>query len=312
MHREQDVVAPREVAAEPFDAVGVDVRREVLDRRRQIDNHLLGPRWVPLGRDGLADLEREVELGVMEALRRVLEHDVRVRLAGEPLAHLGAAHGELGDAGLVEPEDDAPLCRRGRVVEVDDCAPRTVDRLERPLDQLRPRLREHRDRHVVGDQLLLDEHAEEVEGGGEADLDLLEAELDEQREEAALALRVHRVDERLIAVAQVGRAPDRRPVEHDVRPRPVGQVDGVVRAVLVERHRHGFGSFGEMGTHVSRGTVDGYVQACFPYRGRARSAPRKMAVEAGTTLSVGHSGRCGQGKTHIRSTPVPAPGQAPA
>src|SRR5436305_1856121 len=46
--------------------------------------------------------------------------------------------------------------------------------------------------------------------GGEAALDLREAELEQQREEPALAVRVHGVDERLVAVAQVGRAPDRR------------------------------------------------------------------------------------------------------
>jgi hypothetical protein len=58
-----------------------------------------------------------------------------------------------------------------------------------------------------------------------------------------------------------------------------------------------------MGTHLSHGTVDGYVQACFPYRGRARSAPREMTVNSCTSLRVGHSRDESESKMHIYSTP---------
>ena len=60
----------------------------------------------------------------------------------------------------------------------------------------------------------LDEGAHEVEiglrGGGKGDLDLLEADADQQVEHAVLALDAHRLDQRLIAVAQIDGAPDRR------------------------------------------------------------------------------------------------------
>ncbi len=72
-------VPAREVPAEPLHAVGVDVRREGLDGRRQVDDHLRAGSGIPLLRNGLADLERVVELRVVEALRRVLEHDVAWR-----------------------------------------------------------------------------------------------------------------------------------------------------------------------------------------------------------------------------------------
>src|SRR6185503_3340397 len=89
-------------------------------------------------------------------------------------------------------------------------------------------------------QPLLDDLPAEVEvrlrGGREADLDLLHPEPDEQLEEAPLPRAVHRVDEGLVPVTEVGRAPDRRTVEHDVRPRPVLELDGVVRAVLTGIH----------------------------------------------------------------------------
>ena len=117
---EDRAVPPGEVAGEPLHAVRVDVRRERLDGRRQVDDHLLVRRRPPLLGDGLADLERVVELRVVEALRRVLEDDLRVRLRCQRLAELGAPHGELGDPVAIEPEDDAALRLRRRVVEVDD------------------------------------------------------------------------------------------------------------------------------------------------------------------------------------------------
>ena len=246
MDAEDDVVAARDVPLEPLEPVGVDVRRERLDRRRQVDDHLLVARRAPLGDHRLADLERVVELGAVEALRRVLEHDLRRRLRRELLAERRAAHGEIADAVLVEPEDDAPLRRRGRVVEVHDRAPRALDRLVGALDQLRPRLREDGDRRVRRDQVVLDQVADEVEvglrRGREADLDLLDPELEQQVEHPLLAHRVHRLDERLVAVAQVGRAPDRRTVDDAVRPGAIRQVDGRVGTVFPVGHRHGFDS----------------------------------------------------------------------
>ena len=91
-------------------------------------------------------------------------------------------------------------------------------------------------RHVVGDVPVLDEGAHEAEVGlrcgRKADLDLLEADLAEHPEHAELALRVHRLKEGLVAVAQVGAHPDRRPGEGLVRPCPVGEADGREGAVL--------------------------------------------------------------------------------
>ena len=96
-----------------------------------------------------------------------------------------------------------------------DRAPRTLDRLVRPLDELRPGLCEDGDRRVLGNQVIVDELPDEVEvglgRGREADLYLLDAEPDEQVEEALLARPVHRAHQRLVAVAKIGRAPDGSP-----------------------------------------------------------------------------------------------------
>src|SRR5438445_437493 len=73
-------------------------------------------------------------------------------------------------------------------------------------DQFVARLGQYLDGHVLGNQLLVDEGADEIEiglrGRGEADLDLLEAHAHEGVEEAALTLRPHGLDQRLVAVAQ--------------------------------------------------------------------------------------------------------------
>jgi hypothetical protein len=74
---------------------------------------------------------------------------------------------------------------------------------------------------------------------GEADLDLLDADLADQVEEAGLLLAVHRIDQRLVAVAQIGREPARRLGDGARRPFAVGQIDlreGAVFGRRVTQH----------------------------------------------------------------------------
>ena len=80
---------------------------------------------------------------------------------------------------------------------------------------------------VVGDEALLDDLALEVVvglgGRGEAHLDLLEPDVHQGLEQRQLALGVHRVDQGLVAVAQVDAGPPGRHGQLPVRPGPVGQ-----------------------------------------------------------------------------------------
>ncbi len=98
-----------------------------------------------------------------------------LELAAQP----GGVDRDVDDAVLLESEHDPPLQRVGRVVEVDDRPLGAGDALVGALDQLVAALDEHLDGHVVRDQVLLDQLADEVEvglaGRREADLDLLEA-----------------------------------------------------------------------------------------------------------------------------------------
>ncbi len=115
--------------------------------------------------------------------------------------------------------------------------------------------------------------AREVEvrlrGRREPDLDLADVERDEEVEEPALAHRVHRVDERLIPVAEIRGAPDRRTVEHAVGPPAIGEIDGRVRPVLPVRHGHRDSAPSRSG----RGRTTGagrlvYVDASLPLAGK--------------------------------------------
>ncbi len=90
---------------------------------------------------------------------------------------------------------------------------RAAQRLEGAFDELLAALDEHLDGHVVGDQCPVDDLPLEVVvglgGRGEPDLDLLEPDVDQRAEEPQLALRVHRIDQRLVPVAQVHAGPAR-------------------------------------------------------------------------------------------------------
>ena len=241
VQREHDRVAVRQIAGHPLDRVGVHVGRRHLDRRRQVDDRLAVGGRLPHVVDRVADLDRIVELGAGVGLRRVLEPYVR---PGHGLRQLEAqprsVHRDRGDALPVESEHDAALQGRRRVVEVHDDLVATTDRLVRPLDQLGPGLREDLDRHVIGDQVLLDELTHEVEVGlrrrREADLDLLVAHADQQVEHPPLAGRRHGVDQGLVAVPQVDAAPGRRAFEAYLGPPAVGQRNRREGRVLVDRH----------------------------------------------------------------------------
>ena len=185
----------------------------------------------------LADLLGEVELGAGEAFRGVLVDHLGVRAGLRILDDaLGPGLGDGDDALAVEAEDHPALQLRGGVVEVDDHPPRAGHRLEGAVDQVVARLGQHLDGDVLGDRLGVDQKAQEIvvglRGGGEADLDLLEADADQLVEQPLLAVLAHRLDERLVAVAQIDAAPHRRLGDDRVRPGAVVQADGFGRPVL--------------------------------------------------------------------------------
>ncbi len=141
-------------------------------------------------------------------------------------------------------EDDLAPERSGRRVHVDDDrVADAADRLDGPLDEVPARRGEHHDGDVLGGDVGVRDEAHEViirlRGGGVPDLDLLVAHGDHELEEVPLARGVHRLGQRLVAVAQVHRHPEWGFGEASCRPLAVDErhVDaGEQVLVAVGRH----------------------------------------------------------------------------
>ncbi len=236
-----------DVAVEPFDLVGVDVRRGALHGGRQVEDDLVVRGRLPDVDHRVADLHRELQLGRAEDFRRVLERPLGIRLlGGQLLDQFRGVGGDVHDALLVLVEDDAAERRGGGVVDVDDGLLRPAQGFEGAGDQVFAGLGQHLDGDVVRDVVAFDQLADEVEVGigsrREGHFDLLQADLHQGLEEPHLLRRVHRFDQRLVAVAQVGTAPDRHLGDGLRRPGAVGQIDGREWAVFLRRvfqHAHG-------------------------------------------------------------------------
>ena len=246
MHRDHDAVAARDVAAGPLDHVGEDVRRRMLHRGRQIDDALALGRGLPDFGHGVDHAQRKFEFGVRIHLGRILEGPCsRGLLGGELLEQAGIARGELDYLVLAHVQHHTAHHGCRGVVEVDDGTRHALQGLEGATDQMLARLGQHLDGDILGDQILLDELADEVEldlgSRRKADLDLLEADLHELVEHAHLALYVHGLDQGLIAVAQIHAAPHRRLGNHGIGPGPVLQAHGGKRTIFgggVLQHGH--------------------------------------------------------------------------
>ena len=244
---DDDVLAAGQVAAHPLEAVRVRRRRRTLHRGGQVEDDLAARTGLVDVHHRLADLQREVQLGVGEDLRAVLvpELGLRAQQLLRVLHHQPrAVHGDLLDVVLGAAEHDPAEDGRGGVVQVHGRPLGALQRLHGPLDQVLTGLGQYGDGDVVRDGAgLFDDRPYEVEvrlaGGREADLDLLVAHLDQLVEHPALALGRHRVDQGLVAVAQVGGEPAGGDGDPVVRPRAVGDVDLLVLPVLVDRHGRG-------------------------------------------------------------------------
>src|SRR5260221_586473 len=117
VHRQRDVLAPGQVPAHPLDLVGVDVRGGPLDRAGQVEHDLAAGLRLPDVHHRLADLQREVELGVHEDLGRVLVAEVGTRQVALGELHHRAGpldgHGPALRATVAVPaEDDAAEDRK--------------------------------------------------------------------------------------------------------------------------------------------------------------------------------------------------------
>ena len=174
---------------------------------------------------------------------------------------------------------------RRRVVEVHDRAAGALDRLVGPLDQLGPRLREHRDRRV----------------GRERDPRRSACGRTRSRSSRPRGTRprspsrpswTSRSNIRCLRAESIGLTsawfPSRRSVEHQIGAWSTTRSGHVrsgrstvgIRAVLPVGHRHGFGSSSGRTSPGGAGTRNGYVAWSPPLGGRSRASARRPVVAA--------------------------------
>ena len=209
MNGNDHAVASTQMAMHPLDLVREDIRCRNLDGGGQVEDHPVRRRVFPDVDDALADLEREIELRHRERFGRILKAPIGLGLGGRALdEEARALRRNIDDSRAILAVHDAPEERRGRVVEMDDGPRSAAKRFEGATNELVARLREHLDRDVVRNQVFLDQLANEVEVGlrrrRKRNLDFLEADFHELAKHAQLPRGVHRLDQRLIAIAQVG------------------------------------------------------------------------------------------------------------
>jgi len=235
---DHDMLALADIGAHPLDLVGIDIGRRRLNRRRQVQYQWFFSRRFDNLHHRLDHFQAEIQFGGGKCLRRIFEMPVGIGIFLRLFAQDGRAFpGNILHALLVEPEHDVPPCGRNGVVKMDNGCARAFQAGKTGLDQVAARLGQHLDDDVIGNFAGFDEATDKVEiggaGGRKSDLDLLDADLDQQIEEALLLFRIHRIDQRLVAVAQIGGQPARRLVYGSGRPLPVGQVDLRERAIFM-------------------------------------------------------------------------------
>jgi hypothetical protein len=122
-----------------------------------------------------------------------------------------------------------------------DRPPRATNGFERARHERRARLGEHLDGDVFRNVVAFDQGAHEVEidlrRGRKSHLDFLEPDVAKHPEQAQLLFEAHRLEQSLIAVAQIGAHPLRRPDDAPCRPLPVGQFHRREGPVFVVRFR---------------------------------------------------------------------------
>jgi len=217
----------------------------MFDGGREIDDALAIRRGTPCERDGVDHALGKRKFGTGKHLGRILEHEFGFRLGVSQVSdHRRVMRREFNDLVIVHAQYHPPHHRRHSVVQVNNRTTRAAQRFERSLDQWLTRLRENLDRHILGNEIAFDQQAHEVEiglrGRREPYLDLLETDAHQHLEHAQLALCIHRFDQRLVAITEIGAQPNGRARKNDVRPSSVGQGNGREGAIFEVRLRqHG-------------------------------------------------------------------------
>ena len=103
---------------------------------------------------------------------------------------------------------------------------RPLQRLCTAGNQMLPRLGQNTDRHIVGNQPFFNQITAKgklrITRTRKTDLDLFKTHLNQKVEKTYFLLNIHRVDQRLVSVAQIDRTPHRHLSNLSIRPFSVG------------------------------------------------------------------------------------------
>ena len=129
---------------------------------------------------------------------------------------------------------------------MDDGAFGAFERFETAFDQIFARLRQDLNDDIVGDQVFVNQLTDKIKfglrGRRKANLDLLQADFEQHVEKHQLLIDIHGVNQRLIAVTQIGRQPAWRGFDLFRRPGAIRHVDAKVKATIflsgVSQHGH--------------------------------------------------------------------------
>ena len=114
------------------------------------------------------------------------------------------------------------------------------DRFKGLFYQMLAALHKHLNGHVVGNIIPFNQRAQDfIFGFGsrrETDFDFFNPDVHKRFEHFELFFQIHRVDQRLVAVAQVNRTPNRRFFNRFRRPGAVGNINRFKRNVLLGFH----------------------------------------------------------------------------
>ena len=228
VQRQHKFVAPWHVATEPFDDIAINIGRVALDGCWQVQNYLALDSWLDNLHHRFTNFDRKVGFGERETLWRIfVTHGCANKFALKFATDLCCARCDLDNTWFVETENDTTLQRVDRVVKMHNRPWRAGQTLVCSFKKFATTLHKNLNRHIIRNQILLDQQSHEIKigltRGWKTNFDLFESHFDERLEHAQLALWVHWIDQRLIAIAQINRAPQRRFVDDAIWPGAVGE-----------------------------------------------------------------------------------------
>ena len=193
-----------EVLAHVLHLAGVDVGHAHFHGDREVDDDVVVRAGFQHIEDCVADLQSVFGFGAGEAFGGVFKPEIALIFRCQFLDQLRALHGDLLDLLLTLAEDLLPLGHGHGVVEVDDGVGGTLAGIEGLADDVLPALGQHLHGHIFRNHVVLNQGAQKLVfgfgGGGEAYLDLFEADAKQHMVEFQLLFQAHGDHQALVAV----------------------------------------------------------------------------------------------------------------